>query len=77
MKTYSKRSYIWRRWSVGDVVLVEVLGEVAHFAPERGRDGEGGREEPDQRDVDGVRPGSVEGSEIVGSRSYLYLLMKL
>ena len=41
---------------VADVVLVEVVAVVADLAPEGGGHGEHSGEEPDQRDVDGVRP---------------------
>ena len=41
----------------GHHVLVGVLGPVPDLGEERGGDREDGGEEPDERDVDGVRPG--------------------
>lgn len=42
----------------GDLVLVGVVLPVTDLGEERGGDSEGGGEEPDERDVDGVGPGS-------------------
>ena len=44
---------------VADVVPVDVVAEAAHLAPEGRRHGEDPGEEPDQGDVDGVRPWPV------------------
>ena len=42
----------------GHLVLVRVVRPLPDLGEERCGDGEHGREEPDERDVDGVRPGS-------------------
>ena len=44
--------------SASDDILVGVLGPGPDLSEERGGDSEQGREEPDHRDVDGVRPWS-------------------
>jgi len=53
------RTYLRSRRPVGDGILVEVVVRVPDLAPERGGHGEEGREEPDEGDEDGVRPGSI------------------
>ena len=52
------KSYL--RWArpPRDLVPVEVVVVVPDLTPERGGHGEESREEPDEGDVDGVRPGS-------------------
>ena len=43
-------------WAPGDLVLVRVVSPRSDLGEERGGDSEEGGEEPDERDVDGVRP---------------------